>query len=258
VLGLAAGQSRLSALLDAKGHVLALMRAHMTDAAVLLEMPADRVAKVKETLLFYKVAAPVRFEERTTAVVAVMGPGADAILSKAGVTAAAADDLPAGGRVVYADDGDATLAAVLSAGALPIGPACLDVLRIEDGTPWYGSDVGEDNLLHETGRLGLYHSSTKGCYIGQEVVARLEGRGGNVNKQLRGLKLAAPAGAGDRVERAGQDVGRVTTAGISPALGPIALGMIHRSAFEPGTGVSVGGQSATVVQLPFDGRIPPR
>ena len=61
-----------------------------------------------------------------------------------------------------------------------------------------------------------YHSPTKGCYVGQEVIARLEARGGNVNKLLRGLRLSAPGAAGDRIHAEGKEVGRITTAGVSP------------------------------------------
>jgi folate-binding protein YgfZ len=135
---------------------------------------------------------------------------------------------------------------------VPIGRETLDVLRIEDGRPWYGPDITEDNLLHETGLIGEYHSPTKGCYVGQEVIARLDARGGNVNKVLRGLRLSAPARAGSPVTFEGKDLGRVTTAGLSPRLGPVAMGYVHRSRFDPGTPVEVDGAAATVVTLPFE------
>lgn len=273
ILGLAPGQGCLASLMDVKGHLLALMRALVTPNAVLLEMPSARVAAVKEALLFYKVGAPVRFEERPAAILAVLGPQASATLAAAGLDpgdlsseahaegqlagrparVARAGDLPAGGFVVHVapEDADAVQEALTSAGAVPISRATLDVLRIEDGRPWYGPDVTEQNLLHETGLLLEYHSPSKGCYVGQEVVARLEARGGNVNKLLRGLRLGAPADAGTAVQREGREVGRVTTAGVSPRLGPIALAFIHRSGFDPGTQVEVGGQPATVVALPL-------
>ena len=127
----------------------------------------------------------------------------------------------------------------------------LDTLRVEDGRPWYGPDVREENLLHETGLVAEYHSPAKGCYVGQEVMARLDARGGNVNKLLRGLRLEAPAAAGDVVTAAGKDVGHVTTAGTSPALGAIAMGYVHRSAAEPGTALEAGGVRATVARLPL-------
>lgn len=273
ILDLKPGSGCLTSFMDVKGHLLAMMRALVTEDAVLLELRGDRIAKLEETLLFYKVAAPVRFQQRSVAVSGVLGPLARAVIGKAGVAGGdlgaeahlsgviagvpvrvvRATDLPASGYVVHAEraDAPAVRSALGEAGAEPIDGIALDVLRIEDGRPWFGSDINEENLLHETGLLKEYHSSSKGCYIGQEVVARLEGRGGNVNKMIRGLKLGGPASPGDIVFREGREVGRVTTAGVSPRFGPIGLGFVHRSAFEAGTSVEVGGVPATVVALPF-------
>ena len=105
----------------------------------------------------------------------------------------------------------------------------------------------EDNLLHETGLVNEYSSFNKGCYLGQEVVARLDARGGHVNKALRGLRLSVPAPKGALVLAAGKEVGRVTTSAFSPRLGPIALAYVHRSHFAPGTELEVAGAVATVV-----------
>lgn len=272
--GLAAGAGCLASLLDVKGHVTALLRVLVGTDAVLLEMPSERLTRVRETLLFYKVGAPVRFEERPVTVLGLIGPDARACLARAGATlgqllpeqhqqidlagqavcASRASDLPGEALVLHvpAAGGEAAWTELRQAGALPAGRAALDALRVEEGRPLYGIDVTEENLLHETGLLSEYHSSAKGCYLGQEVVARLEGRGGNVNKRLRGLRLAAPAAPG-AVVRAGEDeVGRITTAAVSPRLGPVALAYIHRSAFAPGTAVQVDGHAATVVALPFE------
>ena len=129
----------------------------------------------------------------------------------------------------------------------PVGLDALDVRRIETVRPWWGDDVTEENLLHETGLLEECASFSKGCYVGQEIVARLDARGGNVNKALRGLRLEAPATPGAPVRVGGKSVGRVTTAGVSPRLGPIALAYLHRDHFAPGTTVEVDGRPATVV-----------
>ena len=140
---------------------------------------------------------------------------------------------PAGASSCTCRPGAAAAAwdALVSAGARPVGFDALDAVRVEALRPWYGSDVTEDNLLHETGLLAECHSPSKGCYVGQEVVARLESRGGNVNKALRGLRLSAPARPGQKVTVGGREVGRVTTAAVSPRLGPIALAYVHRSHF---------------------------
>jgi len=274
VASLLPGQGRRAALMDAKGHLLAFMRALVGQTEVWLEVSGDRVALVEEKLAFYRVAAPVRFQRRPVEVLALVGPRARAVLAQTGcpvpdlqpddhvagavagqpVLVTRAGDMPAEGFVLHAESAAAAAAAAAleAAGAVPIGRATLDVLRIEDGRPWYGPDVTEDNILHETGLVADYHSPTKGCYVGQEVIARLDARGGNVNKMMRGLRLSATAEAGSKVTSEGKEVGRITTAGSSPRLGPVAMGYVHRSRFEPGTHVEVDGAPAAVVRLPFE------
>jgi folate-binding protein YgfZ len=233
---------------------------------------------VKATLEHYKVAAPVRFAVKPAAVLALLGPQADAVLARAGgeapvvaaeahrestigslpVRVIRAGDLPVAGLVLYVAEGEAeALERVLvEKGAAPLLAAQLDALRVEAGRAWYGQDVTEANLLHETGLVAECCSFQKGCYLGQEVVARLDARGGHVNKKLRGLRLEAPASGGEAVVAAGQEVGRLTTAAISPRLGPIALAYVHRSHAEPGTRVEVGGRPATVADLPLQADLP--
>jgi folate-binding protein YgfZ len=273
VAGLRSGQGCRAALLDVKGHIQSLMRALVTADSVLLEMPADRVALVEGILNHHKVAAPVRFKPRAVAVLGLIGPGARQVLERAGTVvptlapeahvgvtvagkaalAAAAGDLPGEGFVVHveANEREDVVAGLVAAGAAPIDRGTLDVLRIEQGRAWFGPDVTSDNLLHETGQVAAYVSFSKGCYVGQEVVARLDARGGNVNKGLRGLSLEAPVAAGAVLRAGDKEVGRVTTAAVSPRLGPLALAFVHRSHFEPGTVVDVGGRPATVSSLPF-------
>jgi folate-binding protein YgfZ len=274
VLSREPGQGCRAALMSVKGHLLAFMRVLVQKDRVLLEMPADRLKAVEEALVFYRVAAPVRFAARPATVLALMGPEARDVLARAGceipelapeahvsgrvagqtVLVARAGDMPAAGYVLHATpEAAAPVSAALQvAGAVPISRDTLDVLRIEDGRPWFGPDVTEENLLHETGLVEELHSPTKGCYVGQEVIARLEARGGNVNKMMRGLRLSAPAQAGSTVTSEGKEVGRVTTAGVSPRLGAIAMGYVHRSRSEPGTHVEVDAAPAAVVRLPFE------
>ena len=274
VQSLLPGQGRRAALMDAKGHLLALLRVLVGQAEVWLEVAGGRRDLVLERLEFYRVAAPVKFQARPVEVLALIGPGARDVLGRAGcvvpsldpeshlagavggqpVLVARAGDLPGEAYTLHADSPAAAAAAsaLQAAGAVPIGRETLDVLRVEDGRPLYGPDVTEENLLHETGLVRDYHSSTKGCYVGQEVMARLDARGGNVNKALRGLRLSAPARADAPVTFEGKAIGRVTTASLSPRLGPIALAYVQRSRFEPGTVVEVEGAAATVVGLPFD------
>ena len=95
-------------------------------------------------------------------------------------------------------------------------------------------------------------SFTKGCYVGQETVARLYYRG-KPNRHLRGLRLSAPASTGEELRLGERSVGHVGSSVLSPALGPIALALVRREA-EPGATVDVGehGTTAVVVELPFD------
>jgi len=273
IASLRPGTGCRAALMDVKGHQLAFMRVLVGADAVMLELPADRLAEVEAALVHYRVAAPVRFEKRAIAVLGLLGPQARAVLGRTGcalpdlapeahaecaiggvpVRVARAGDLPREGFVLHAppDAAEQVRQALVEAGARPLGGDALDALRVEEGRAWYGTDVTKENLLHETGLLGEYHSPSKGCYIGQEVIARLEARGGNVNKLLRGLKLTAPATAGDTVRAEGAEAGRVTTAAVSPRLGPIAMAYLHRSRAEPGSTVEVGGSPATVMALPF-------
>jgi folate-binding protein YgfZ len=280
VAGRADGQGSLCTLLDAKGHVLALMRVLVGADTVWLELPADRLDEVERLLAHYRVAAPVRFARPAAAVLAVAGPAARDALARAGAEVpdlrpedhvsraiagaptrvGRASDLPARGVALHvaADAAAAVRDALLAAGAASIGASTVDALRVEEGIAWYGRDVTEANLLHEAGLVRRYHSPPTGCYIGQENIARLEARGGNVNKALRGLRLGGPAAAGDVITAEGAEVGRVTTAAVSPRLGPVAMGYVHRSRSEPGTRVEVAGAEASVAALPLlDGDMGP-
>jgi tRNA-modifying protein YgfZ len=269
VAGRSAGQGCPATLLTAKGAVQALLRVLVEKDVVVLETDVDRVGLVQKVLEYYRVAAPVRFAARPTAVLALLGPGAPDALRAAGVEVVPvepeahhvvtiagqsvrlvrAGDLPGGGFVLHAAPEAASdvWQALLSGGARPVGLDAVDTRRVETLRPWYGSDVTEENLLHETGLVAERHSPAKGCYVGQEVVARLEARGGHVNKALRGLRLTVPATAGAPATVDGKDVGRVTTPAVSPRLGPIALAYVHRGHFSAGTAVEVGGGPATVV-----------
>ena len=94
-------------------------------------------------------------------------------------------------------------------------------------------------------------SFSKGCYVGQEPVARMHYKG-RPNRHLRGLRLSGPADRGSALQANGKEVGRVTSTALSPALGPIALALVRREV-APGDQVAAGedGLTATVVELPF-------
>jgi aminomethyltransferase len=122
--------------------------------------------------------------------------------------------------------------------------------------PRYGVDMDESHLLLETSQDDRV-SFDKGCYIGQEYVARLAHRG-RLNRKLVGMKLEGMSvpSPGSEVIGEGRHAGQVTSATFSPAIGrPIALGYVHRDFFDPGTEVSIRhegeGTPARVTKLPF-------
>jgi folate-binding protein YgfZ len=142
--------------------------------------------------------------------------------------------------------------------APPPGPAAtpgdVELRRIEAGMPRYGVDVDEDNFPFES-LLVRHIDYDKGCYLGQEPISRVHHRGG-ASKLLRGLRVDTASGPGAVepgavITHDGREVGAVTSAAVSPDFGSIALAYIHRSAFEPGTEVTVAGRRAVLVELPF-------
>ncbi len=269
VAGRRPGQGCRAALMTARGHLRFLLRLLVDEDVVHLEAERDRLDLLQRVLEHYRVAAPVRFGPTSRVVLALLGVAAPQLLKTLGIEApgapedharvtlagqdvlvARAGDLPGGGFVLHVAPEQArpVWGALTAGGARPVGRDALDARRVEDLRPWYEADVTEENLLHETGLLGELHSPTKGCYVGQEIVARLEARGGNVNKALRRLRLSTPAASGEAVRADGQDVGLLATTAVSPRLGPIALAWIRRGHLAPGTELDVAGAPATVVE----------
>ena len=150
---------------------------------------------------------------------------------------------------------------LLTEGATPAGLAAWDIARIEAGRPEWGIDIDDTTIPQEANFDELHAISyTKGCYVGQETVARVHFRG-HVNRVLRGLMVPqGPVVRGATLADAqGKPVGDVRSTAISPRLGAIALAMVRRE-IEPGTTVDVIFQSDTVerdavpaqvVRLPF-------
>jgi tRNA-modifying protein YgfZ len=146
-------------------------------------------------------------------------------------------------------------------GAVPVSEQAAEIVRVEHGRPRYGVDLDDSVIPQEAGLNERAVSFTKGCYVGQETVARLHYRG-KPNRHLRGLRLAAPGAElhlaappvpGAELRLGERTVGHLSSVVVSPTFGPIGLALVRREA-EPGTGVSVGdehGPTAEVVELPF-------
>jgi folate-binding protein YgfZ len=122
-------------------------------------------------------------------------------------------------------------------------------VRIEHGRPRYGIDMSDENLPGEAGIVERAVSFTKGCYVGQEPVARMFHKG-HPNRHLRVLLLSDVPEPGTVVTAAGKEVGRVTSAGVSPTHGPIAMAILRREV-EPGDDVTAGPATAKVAAPPL-------
>ncbi len=131
-----------------------------------------------------------------------------------------------------------------------LGAETYNLLRIEHGYPAFGHELSLEYIPLET-RLVDAVSFTKGCYVGQEIIARMESRN-RLAKQLMGLRLARPVEAGGKISRDGKEMGDLTSVGNSPRFGPIGLAYVRSAAAIPGTQVEVAeGVTAEVVELPF-------
>ena len=139
-------------------------------------------------------------------------------------------------------------------GAAPVSEDAAEIIRVEHGRPRYGVDLDETVIPQEAGLNERAVSFTKGCYVGQETVARLYYKG-KPNRHLRGLRLTAPAEPGAELRLGERTVGHLTSAVLSPARGPIGLALVRREA-EPGASSPSAStaSSAEVVELPFHAR----
>jgi folate-binding protein YgfZ len=159
---------------------------------------------------------------------------------------------PNGVDLIYlTDDAEPLRTALAEKGLTEVPEAAAEILRVESGRPRFGLELDRSVMPAEGGIVERAVDFEKGCYLGQEPVARLHYKG-RPNRLLRGLKLSRPAQLGEVINGSGRELGTITTACVSPAVGPIALALVRREA-EPGATVAVGddGASAEVVELPL-------
>ncbi len=283
VQGLEAGTGTYGFITSAKGKVLADMVVLAAGDRFFLELPESAAEAAREHVLKYRIADRVELEPLSNHVIrTVAGPAAGATLAGlvtkgevpgadwqhrrtelAGVPVRLAKrglaPVPAWDLWLPADGEEAVRAALAEAGASATGDEAWERLRVTAGVPRFGVDFGPDNLPQETGLEAAAVSYEKGCYLGQEVVARIHYRGG-VNKGLVGLRLeAGDVAPGAVISYEGRSAGRLGTVatgegGAAGDASPVALAILHRRASEPGTLVEVeGGGEATVVSLPIEG-----
>jgi folate-binding protein YgfZ len=262
------------------GRVVADLHVLWRPEALWLELDAAAAGPTRGHLEKFIIADAVRLEDRSSvhARLALEGPAAAALLGALGAAPPPPADAclelelagvplllaawgwsgePAFQLFAPRARGGALAEALLQAGAagglVEAGAEALEILRIEAGVPRYGAELDE-SVLPDEARLGAAVSTRKGCYTGQEVVARLRSQG-QPSHFLVGLRAEgdAPLAAGSEIRLGDTRVGEVTSACVSPAAGSIALGFVRRPHQEPGTRVLAGGCPARVAALPFAG-----
>jgi folate-binding protein YgfZ len=267
VEALEVGEGQYAALLDRKGHMqtdLRVLRVGTEEIQVDLE-PAPKDAALRH-LTMYSIGRDVAVADATAerVLLSLIGPRAAEVAStpplpeyaNESTTVAGIPALAVGSRggidlFCAAADRDRLLAALLEAGAVEVTPEAAEIVRVEAGVPRFGAEMDARTMPAEASIVEDAISFTKGCYIGQETVARLHYKG-RPNRHLRGLKLSAAAAPGAPLRLGEKEVGTLGGAVVSPALGPIGLAIVRREA-EPGTELTVGedGVTAEVVALPF-------
>ncbi len=206
-------------------------------------------------LALYGPAAAEALRQALSADIPSLPPHHSATLGFGGAQLIVAARPPIGGPsftlYVPAEQLPAARAALLGAGALALDAATLDVLRVEAGYAASGRELSQEYIPLETG-LHDAVSFSKGCYVGQEIIARMESRG-RLAKRLMGLRLSAPASAPGKLDVGGKEAGDLTSAAVSPRFGPIALAYVRSAHADPGTRVGIAGGDVwgEVAELPF-------
>ncbi len=261
------GHGCYAALLSNKGKMLADLRVIDTGDELLLITERATLQTLFDTLRRAIIGWDAELHKRTLQLhrFVLTGPQAARIAGAPDFAAEhdnALGELP-GARVTYiatdtgvevlcaAEQADTVRAALIDNGATPVAEAAAEVLRVERGRPRYGAELDDTTIPQEAALNERAVSFTKGCYVGQETVARLFYKG-KPNRHLRGLRLSGPARTGDALTFEGKEVGRVGSTVVSPVHGPIALALVRREA-APGDTVTVGDgpTTATVTDLPF-------
>ncbi|HEY1356265.1 MAG TPA: glycine cleavage T C-terminal barrel domain-containing protein [Solirubrobacterales bacterium] len=267
VEALAEDEGCYAALLDRKGHLQSDLRVLRLSNGIWLDLEPGPSPTVLSHLRTYSIGREVEIEDVTEAwaILSLIGPRAAELaglegigpehsqrhrrwegVEVLGVATALGVDL-----IARAEDSGPLRELALAAGAVEVGEQAAEIVRIESGTPRFGAEMSTETMPAEAGIVDAAVSFTKGCYIGQEPVARLHYKG-RPNRHLRGLELSGPAEPGAELRLGERAVGSIGSSCVSPARGPIALAVVRREA-EPGAELAVGeaGVTARVVDLPF-------
>jgi folate-binding protein YgfZ len=264
------GAGCYAAFLTHKGKMLGDLR--VLDAGEELLLDCERVAlqELFTMIRRFKLGRDVELHKRTleSGLLSLIGPRARSVAGAGELPTAehahrAAELGGARVRLIATDLGVDVLCAaedtervsrtLEAAGAVVADEAAAEIRRVETGRPRYGIDLDDGVIPQEAGLNARAVSFEKGCYVGQETVARLHFRG-KPNRHLRGLRLSGPAETGTPLHKGEREVGRLASVVDSPVHGPIALALIRREA-EPGDTLTVGTGDvrAEVLALPFVG-----
>jgi folate-binding protein YgfZ len=266
VESLTPGTGCYAAFLTPKGKMLGDLRVLDTGAELLLDTERVALQELFNMIRRFSIGFDVELHKRTLerGLLSLIGPGSEAALGPVELPAdehahvsTQVGDVPV--RAIRTDVGfdlmcdsshTETLRTRMLEACSEVSEDAVECLRIERGRPRYGVDLDDTVIPQEAGLNERAVSFTKGCYVGQETVARLHYRG-KPNRHLRGVRLSGPAAAGDVVRFGEREVGRLGRVAQSPRLGWIALALVRREA-PPGSKVTVGeGADAEVVDLPF-------
>jgi tRNA-modifying protein YgfZ len=235
--------------------------------AILIDLEAAAKDQALRHLTMYSIGRDVAVTDASDerALISLIGPRAAEIAATAplpefaneATQIAGVDVVAVGTRdgidlLLPAVERERLVGALTGAGAVEVSPEAAEILRVEAGVPRFGAEMDASTMPAEAAIVEDAVSFTKGCYIGQETVARLHYKG-KPNRHLRGLKLSGAAAPGATLRLGEKEVGTLGGAVVSPAFGPIGLAIVRREA-EPGTEIAVGedGVTAEVVALPFD------
>jgi tRNA-modifying protein YgfZ len=243
------GSGLYATLLTAKGKIRCDMRIVRGEDWFLLDSEPQALPVLEHMVRVYSIGRDVKSARDERGLWSIIGPTARDTLDNPPPATEHAHTEGALGLYVATDNG---VDVVGERPDLPeAGPDIAEIVRIESGRPRLGFELGDDVIPQEAGINERAISFTKGCYVGQETVARLFYKG-KPNRHLRGLRLSEPVERGSLIHGGERDLGRVSSTCVSPTFGPIALALVRREA-APGDTVTVGdaGVSAQVVELPF-------
>jgi tRNA-modifying protein YgfZ len=246
------GTGCYATILNAKGKLRTDLRILRGEDHFWLDTEAIGHAVLRHMLETYSLGRDVSFRDLTSerALLSVIGPAAREALDVQPPDVEHSFVSGEHGLYVTTDLGvDVIGEPGLELGVPTVSEEAAECVRIESGRPRLGYDMDAQTMPQEAGINERAVSFTKGCYVGQETVARLHYRG-KPNRHLRGLRLPEPVERGTEILLGDKVVGRVGSTCVSPTLGPIALAIVRREA-EPGDSVIVNGASAEVVGLPF-------